>query len=38
MTKSSATEISGGNSMVFDLCKAVALKSGSYRPQDSSSP
>ena len=38
VTKSSATEISGGESMVFDLSKAVALKSGSYTPQDSSSP
>ena len=38
MTKSSATEISGGELMVFDLSKAVALKNGSYTPQDSSSP
>ena len=38
VTKSSATAISGGESMVFDLSKAVALKNGSYTPQDSSNP
>jgi hypothetical protein len=38
VTKSSATAVSGGESMVFDLSRAVSLKSGKYTPQDSSNP